>query len=534
MTVQRIEENVSLGFYRSVKRFPGRPALNIDGEVYSYEQLSQMAEFFRKVINDIKKEEHLVSLLAYRSVTAYAGLLGILCSGCGYMPLHPDFPAERIFRAVDLAKVNLMIVGRECKPAFDGVLKLIDRRMTFILVDIEESAVYSENFPQHHFIIVHELHRKSVGLAAIEPVHPENVAYLLFTSGSTGEPKGVPVSHYNVRSYLEFLTATYDINENDRISQMHDMTFDVSIHDIFVAWETGACSCVATRHDKLLARSFIQKNKLTVWTSAPSLAGIIDSYRILESGEFPSLRYSFFIGEALSVGIVEKWQQAAVNSKIINIYGPTETTIAITYYEWDEGRSPGQCVNGIVPIGKVFDGHRVRILRENGEEAGVGESGELCLSGPQVTKGYWNNAKQTALQYLIFPDTGDTLCYKTGDLAHIGEDGCLYFLGRIDNQVKIFGYRIELGEIDKILKEATGIELSVSVPLLISPGNARGIVAVVCSAQELDENIILEYCRSQLPPYMVPTRVHRVDEMPVNVNGKIDRLRLAKIFETIS
>ena len=533
MKVKSIENNLSIGFNRSLKKVPGRPALNINGELYSYEQLSQKAEFFRRVINDTKNEVKLVALFAYRSVTAYAGLLGILSSGCAYMPLHPEFPAERNVKAIDLTKVNLMIVGQECQHAFEGLLKLITQRMTFILVDIDGSTIYAKEYPEHKFIVLEALHKQSDVLQKIEPVYPEDVAYLLFTSGSTGEPKGVPISHFNARSYLEFISATYDINENDRMSQMHDMTFDVSVHDMFVAWEMGACSCVAARHDKLVARNFIQKNKLTVWTSAPSLAGIIDSYRHLEPGEFPSLRYSFFIGEALSAGIAEKWQQAAVNSKIINIYGPTETTVAITCYDWDGGRSPGQCINGIVPIGKIFDGHRSRIIREDGQEASVDELGELCLSGPQVSSGYWNNTQQTAMRYVTFPDTGDTVWYKTGDLAQMDKDRCLYYLGRIDNQVKIFGYRIELGETDKILREASGIELAVSVPLLISPGNAKGIVAFVCSAQELDEVKILEYCRSQLPSYMVPERIYRVAEMPMNVNGKIDRLSLMKLLETV-
>lgn len=531
MQTKSIDHNLSVGFYRSAKRFAQREALAVHNTVYTYEQLSYMAAAVKAKIKDGKeKADQLVALFAYRSPTAYAGVLGILASGCGYVPLNPEFPTERCFKILDLAKTKLVIVSRECQAAFDAVLELINTKMTFILVGIEGIEQYSKNYPLHHFIGIHDLLEQGQALE-VEAVTKDGIAYLLFTSGSTGEPKGVPVSHHNVRSYVKFITSRYDINEQDRCSQMHDMTFDFSIHDIYPTWEKGACLCVATKEDKLLPVSYIQKNKLTSWASVPSVAVIIDKYGRLQANAFPHIRHSFFCGEALYASVAQKWQAATPHAKLINLYGPTETTMAISYYDWDSDTSPKECVNGVVPIGRIFDGQIGRVVREDEQEAAFGEPGELCLSGTQVTKGYWNNSLQTKMQYVTFPDTGDVLWYRTGDLVQKDKQGCLYYLGRVDNQVKILGNRVELGEIDKVLRDASGVELAVSIPWPMTDGNADGVVAFIGGNKDKNENSILEYCRHKLPKYMVPTKINFIGEMPFNTNGKIDRLRLKQWLE---
>ena len=532
METKSSENNLSIGFQRSVEKFPGRPALDVNNELYTYEELCRMAGCLSRRIKDIEQEmDQLIALFAYRSPVAYAGVLGILGVGCGYVPLHPELPTERNFKVLDLAKTNLMIVSRECRQSFDELLTLINRKMIFILVNIDETDKYAKDYSIHRFIIVNNLLKEDVEKQDIEPVKKDDIAYLLFTSGSTGEPKGVPVSHNNARSYIEFVSNRYEVNEFDRVSQMHDMTFDNSIHDIFLAWEIGACLCVVKKEDKFFPVSFIQKKEISLWFSVPSVAGMIDKYGRLEPEAFPSLRYSFFAGEALYMSIAEKWQAAARNSKLVNTYGPTETTITISYYDWDSKKSPSDCENGIVPLGKIFEGQQGRVIREDRSESGIGEAGELCLSGSQVTKGYWNNPEKTAAQYITFPDTGDTLWYRSGDFVRMDENGCLHYLGRIDNQIKIQGNRVELGAIDKILREASDVNLAVAVPLLVSAGNASAVVAFISSVKELNEKVVLEYCRKKLPKYMSPTKVYFIDDMPLNVNGKIDRLKLQKLLE---
>ena len=532
-TAPDVRHNLAVGFERSVNKFPKHAALDVNNYSFTYADLSKMANVLKAQVKARKDNaQKLIGLFAYRSRAAYAGVLGVLGAGCGYVPLHPEFPTERIAKVIDLSMVSMMIVSQECQKAFDDLLPHITKPMTIVLADIMDSEKYTKESGQHEFIWIEDLKQKDSESLQVDPVYKEDIAYLLFTSGSTGEPKGVPVSHHNVRCYVEFITKRYDINEHDRCSQMHDMTFDFSIHDIYPTWETGACLCVANKEEKMFPLNYIQKNKLTCWASVPSIGVIIDKYGRLQPGVFPDLRYSFFCGEALYASMAEKWQLAADKCTIVNLYGPTETTMAISYYDWDSSTSMSQCVDGIVPLGRIFDGQTARVMETEDREAAVGQPGELCLSGSQVTKGYWHNAKQTQAQYVTFKDTGDKLWYKTGDLVKIDENACLFYLGRIDNQVKIQGNRVELGAIDKVLREASGVELAVSIPSLISAGNAESLIAFVCSPKMLDEKSILEHCRSKLPKYMVPSKVCFIEQMPMNLNGKIDRIQLQQMLKS--
>jgi amino acid adenylation domain-containing protein len=521
--------NLSIGFLQSSRKFPEREALVVDNFVFTYRQLSQMAALFKKVICTSRvKDEKLIGVFAYRKPAAYAGVLAILASGCGYVPLNPELPTERSLKALNLSRISTVIVSLECKSAFDELLKSIKIKMLFVLVGMDVNS-YINEYPMHHFIGIDDLSSGKEELE-IEPVSKDDIAYLLFTSGSTGDPKGVPVSHHNVRSYVEFITGRYDINEHDRCSQMHDMTFDFSIHDIYPTWEKGACLCVASKQDKLLPVNYIQRNKISLWACVPSIVVLIEKYGRLQPNIFPDIRLTFFCGEALYATVAEKWQSAASASKIVNLYGPTETTMAISYYEWDQTISLSQSINGIVPIGHIFAGQKARVILDNGQIAKEGEVGELCLSGSQVTKGYWNNPNQTAAQYVHFADTGDTLWYKTGDLVQKDIQGCFYYMGRVDNQIKVLGNRVELGEIEKILREASGVELAVCIPWPVNQGNADGLIAFVCESKTSDKQI-LEYCREKLPKYMVPTAIYFIKDMPMNNNGKIDRLQLKELMK---
>jgi acyl-CoA synthetase (AMP-forming)/AMP-acid ligase II len=251
---------------------------------------------------------------------------------------------------------------------------------------------------------------------------------------------------------------------------------------------------------------------------------------ILEPGAFPTLRWSLFCGEALSSSLATAWQAAACNSILENLYGPTEATIAITYYRWDPATSPGECVRGLVPIGWPFDGQQVCAVNEDLTAVAAGETGELCLGGSQVTRGYWNDPEKTANSFVRLPHTGDQLWYRTGDLVRQDERGCLFYLGRRDFQVKINGYRVELQEIDLVLREAARTELAVAIPWPLSEGSASGVVGVVSGSDAGLDPQIIAACESRLPRYMVPNRIYHFPQIPLNVNGKIDRAKITEML----
>jgi non-ribosomal peptide synthetase component F len=328
---------------------------------------------------------------------------------------------------------------------------------------------------------------------------------------------------------MEYAASRFGIHDRDRCSQNFDLTFDLSVHDLFTCWDGGATLCPYPAQT-LTPAALVDELRLTCWFSVPSVAMFAAKLGLLQPGEFPTLRWSLFCGEALSASMAAAWQQAANNSILENLYGPTEATIAITYYRWDSEKSPAECVRGLVPIGWPFKGQQVCAVDEQLAPVPVGESGELCLGGSQVTRGYLNDPEKTAKSFVHLKQTGDQVWYRTGDLVRQDERGCLYYLGRRDFQVKVNGYRVELQEIDLVLREASRIEMAVAIPWPLSDGSASGIVGVLTGSDPALDKQILEACESRLPRYMVPNRLYHFPQMPLNVNGKIDRGKITEML----
>jgi amino acid adenylation domain-containing protein len=523
--------SLASGFVSSSRRFPGRPALAAGGREWSYEALAALAAAYARAVKEAAGAgEPMVALLARRSETAYGGILGIIAAGKGYVPLNPRFPAERLKSTFLRSGARLVVAGREALERLAELLPLVESPLVVITPGAEEAERLARAFPVHGFVPVGE--RSGVALEEPEGLGPESPAYLLFTSGSTGEPKGVAVSHGNVTSYVRYVAELYQVSEEDRLSQHFDLTFDLSVHDMFVAWERGACVCCVPESALLAPARFIREQELTMWFSVPSLVGFLMRLRLLEPGAFPALRWSLFCGEALPAEFAEAWQRAAPNSAVENLYGPTEATIAITRYRWESATSPAACRRGIVPIGRPFEGQEVCVVDSGLRALPPGESGELALGGSQVTGTYWNDPARSAERFVVLPERGAGKWYLTGDLACEDADGCLHYLGRLDEQVKVRGYRVELQEIDHAVRTVAGTQEAVAVAWPLRDGSAGGVVAFISSAERREESGIIAQLRRILPDYMVPARVHFVNSLPSNANGKIDRKQLVRLLES--
>jgi amino acid adenylation domain-containing protein len=515
------------GFLHSVRHRSDGAALELADEVYTYERLWQYAGAITACLRErLEPSDTVVAVLANRSLAAYGGILGILASGRGYVPLNPKFPLERTLIMLKASGCQALVVGKECAANLQALLPHMQKPLTIITAD-EDCDLGFIPADQHHCTGARELTKVA---DPIEPVVADDAtAYLLFTSGSTGVPKGVAVSQGNVRAYMNYAAKRFGMNADDRCSQNFDLTFDLSVHDLFTCWNAGATLCPFAEQT-LTPATLIDEKALTVWFSVPAVAMFASKLGLLSPEAFPSLRWSLFCGEALSGSLATAWQEAANNSILENLYGPTEATIAITAYRWDPVTSPAECISGLVPIGWAYDGQQVCVIDECFRAVPPGTTGELCLGGSQVTAGYWNDPEKTARSFVRLEHTGDKIWYRTGDLVRQDARGCVFYLGRSDFQVKVNGYRVELQEIDLALRQAAGTELAVAIPWPVSNGAATGVVGVLSASDPAQDERILTLCARKLPRYMVPQRIFHFPELPLNVNGKIDRGKIAQMI----
>jgi amino acid adenylation domain-containing protein len=519
------------GFVASMQRIGARPALQVDHTTYTYDALGHhAARIAATIMKHSSGDTPFVGLLAHRSLTAYSGVLGILGAGKGYVPLNPKLPVDRLLRILTLAGPRILIVGKEARKILDLMLTKLPAGTVMICPDMEDLGTLRALFPQHCFIAGDTLIDGDV-FESDSQASMDSIAYLLFTSGSTGDPKGVPVRHKNLRAYVEYIVRRYEVNEHDRFSQMFDMSFDLSVHDMFICWEGGGCLYAMPEHSVMAPGKFIRDHKISMWFSVPSVIGVMEKLGMLKPGAFPTLRASLFCGEPLLSRHAQAWQAAAPNSFVENLYGPTETTIAITHYRWDPEVSPAVSNAGITPIGRAFAGQRTCVVNPALHPVTSGESGELCLSGSQVTQGYLNNPEQTRKQFVTLMGKGDEVWYRTGDLVREDADGCLHYLGRIDHQVKVRGHRIELQEIEFTLREASGSQEVAALAWPVNEGIADGIVGFVAGTADRDSGRILQYCRQVLPDYMIPSAIYFLEALPLNVHGKTDRLKLRELIK---
>ena len=445
-----------------------------------------------------------VGLLANRSPAGYAGYLAILRAGAAVVPLNPESPTARNASVAKAAGLDLVLTDTPAAGAGLGV--------PVLSADPGDTAA-APPAPELR-------------------TTPDDIAYIIFTSGSTGTPKGVPILHRNLCAYLSHLTTRYESGPGSRMSQSFDLTFDGSVHDLFVAWGTGATLVVPQRHELMSPVKFINNRQLTHWFSVPSLITFASRLGALTPGAMPTLRWSVFGGEALSLTAARAWQAAAPNSAIEVLYGPTELTVSCTAY-----RLPGppsewpRPANGIVPIGTPHPTMEYVLLDEHQRPA---DTGELCVRGAQRFTGYLDPGTNAGRFVLLDADgtarplpAGATPTeahwYRTGDRATV-EHGQLLHLGRVDQQVKIRGHRIELGEVEALLREQAGVDDAVVFAVEGRDGEPELEAAV--SGTDCDATRLFSALGEHLPLYMLPRRIVPFDRLPLNANGKIDRRAL--------
>ena len=477
-----------------------RPCLFIDGHFYSYSRLSHQVNKIRHAIRLLSNEtENIIGLVDNNDLETYASIFALWFEGKAYLPLNPQVPKER----------NLLI-SREA-----GILSVLDS---------SEHSCFSE------YKIISTRHLKVVRTdLPLVDCSDNEIAYLLFTSGTTGTPKGVPITRKNLTGFINAFDALgLKIEENDRVLQMFDLTFDLSVMSFLVPLINGACLYTIPRDEikYIYIAQLMQEQQMTVALMVPSVLQNLRPY--FKEMKFGQMKISLFCGEALPLDLTEKWSECVPNSKILNVYGPTECTIFCTRYEFEEMNNC-KSHNGIVSLGKPMKGTDIIIIDENRNILESNQVGELCLSGLQLTAGYWNNSIKNQESFFELSYRGNlSLFYKTGDLCYLDKDGDLFYLGRLDHQIKIQGFRVELSEIEyhcKTYLNANAVALSYKNKI----GNTE--VGLVIESNECDTMGLFSYLKRMIPAYMVPSKVHLINKFPLNDNGKTNRKAIKQTLE---
>jgi amino acid adenylation domain-containing protein len=514
-----VTHNLALPFCENALRTPQATALFVDGHAFSYGELASLA---RRIAGWLDRGSHprsgRVAILASRSLPACAGVLGTLWSGGAYVPVNPQTPEDRLLRILEMAQVDAIIADPAgLRMLTERVLRIAPRR---ILCGAHPAEAISD------FKVESMADLPDPDSQAPAVVAGEDLAYILFTSGTTGTPKGVMIEAGSVAQFRKVVQERCAFRPDDRVSQMAELTFDNSVLDLFVTWAAGAGVYVVPAAQLMAPARFIREHQLTIWFSVPSTAVMMEQMKMLKPGAFPSLRISIFAGEALPMATARAWQIAAPNSIVENFYGPTEVTVDCIAQCLDE--PPNVTRNrGTLAIGKPFPGIEAGIVDPGLNFLPPEEEGELVVSGRQVARGYLGDAALTAAR---FPTVDGRRWYRTGDLAYQDRSGAFHHLGRVDNQVKVLGNRVELEEVEAHLREVVGTDLVAAVAWPVSDGRASGIVAFHCSPA-IGRDAVREGMKKRVPSYMVPGRVERLETLPMSTSGKVDRKALLRGLE---
>ena len=504
-------------FYTASGRFPRREALAWEDGSLTYAGLRDWIESLRPALRT-EAGPH-VGILAHRTPLAFAAVQAILAEGKAYVPLNPGFPSVRNAFILDKARLATLVVGEECAEALEALLKICDRPLRILALE-DSPKVRAVVQAGGAGISLVELHL-GAGLSSTPtaPLPESRGAYVLFTSGSTGEPKGVRVRHDNVHSYLRSFLAAYPIGGEDRLSQTFDLTFDLSVHDQFITWAAGATMVLYPDKHLFSPLPYTAEKKVTIWFSVPSLAAFLESARQVVPGALPQLRLSLFCGEKLTWKTCEIWKQVAPNSRLVNLYGPTEATIAITHFEIPRDFPEEAAYQGGIPIGRAFPTQWTEVRKDDLSPCKAGEVGGLWLGGDQITPGYLDEARKTADRFV--PRDGE-VWYRTGDRVVEAAGGMLHYVGREDFQVKVMGYRIELGEIEEVLMKCSGAAFAIADVAQLR-GTMDEIFCVLPETFSTRKKEIKASLKDLLPAYMVPRHLFFTDDIPLNSNGKMDR-----------
>jgi len=509
-------------FEETARRSPNAPAVDDDGSIVTYKELDERANrIAHYLISEGVEPNARVCIFTAKNVGAYAALLGILKAGACWVPLGLGLPQERLRQLVTLIDPALIVVDRETLPA---ALALRDAMgvSTPLLVMGEQNSKAGSAIASETDLAVQSSERPE-----LDSRSPDDLAYIIFTSGTTGVPKGVMVLHRNICQFLDICHDIFGVPEGSRFAHHSDLTFDPSLFDLFYGWSrAGAVVPFNKPSYRINPVLFVRNCRVNVWFSVPSVITSIVESGGLSDPAMGSITHLVLGGETLPATVAKAWYDAFPAARIFNVYGTTETAIISHAYLVPRDLDPSKPV----PVGRALAGFRIRLLNDD-QIVPPGEIGECLVYNSQLSPGYWANQVESEARFVRDPLDArmPQVWYRTGDLLRMRNDGLYEYVGRADTQVKIRGHRIELGEVEFALERHDAVAEAAVVPWKPEdkPNEAR-LIAYVAGRKGADEESLRRYLEERLPRYMIPVRFV-IDPLPLprNANGKIDRRALS-------
>lgn len=463
----------------------------------TFEEFNTYTKAVGTFLADKIAQQSPVIVMSGRHALTPACFLGVVRAGGFYAPMDATMPAHRLNQIIGVIKADIMVVDREHLEAaksldFDGEI--------VVLEDILDTQIDEQKLAQ-----------ATENLTEFAPI------YTIFTSGSTGVPKGVITSHHSLMCYINSVCKVLELDDSDVLGNQSPLDYIAAVRDIYLPIKTGASTVIIPKNEFAMpTKLFETLNEYKVTALCWSVAGIelpakLGAFDIVKP-EY--LKKVIFSGSVMPCKYLKIWQQNLPQVKYINQYGPTEATASCTYYVVDKPVDD----DTVLPIGKPYDNYRIILLNEDGTQTKQGEIGEICVSGPCVTLGYYGAKEKTDEVFVQNPLNKNyrEIIYKTGDLGHLDEDGVLYFHGRKDRQIKHMGHRIELSEIEETAKQLQGITDCCSLYY-----KEKEHLYLFYTGDATSKDIVLHF-RSQMPAFMVPRKLINLDSMPTLPNGKID------------
>lgn len=503
-------------FETQVANRPEQPAVVSGDNSLSYAELNaranQLAEYLRA---HGAGAETLVGICIDRSLDMAIGILGILKSGAAYLPLDPDYPAERLAWLVKDSQVSLLLTTSNLAVRFP------DSAAKIILLDQEKTQICKQSSAN-----------PEAGPKA------DDLAYVIYTSGSTGEPKGVMINHESLANYVVALDQELEISENDRYLHTASISFSSSRRQLLLPLSRGATVVIASseqRKDPLALFQLIKRSGITVMDAVPSFwrncTAVLSSLdrearTLLLDNE---LRLMLSASEPMLSDVPHTWiNEFRHPARHVHMFGQTETAGIVCVYKDFETNNKGSGIASVVPVGRPIANTEIYILDEAQTPVPVGMPGELYIGGAGVGRGYLNRPDLTAEKFLDHPfcDLPGARLYRTGDWARLRADGQIEFAGRRDSQVKVRGFRIELGEVEATLARHEGVRENAVVARPDSTGTLRLLAYFVAFTNALNTTDLRTFMSARLPDYMVPSAFIQLEALPLNANGKVDRRAL--------